>query len=54
MPFLKTLFKIALLAFAALGLNGCFDASADDSQIPWGRPAEFENRGPGMGPGSTY
>lgn len=53
----KNLTKIVLIALAALsilGFTGCFDASEDDSLIPWSRPADFENRGPGFGPGSTY
>ncbi|MEM7671702.1 MAG: hypothetical protein AAF212_00030 [Verrucomicrobiota bacterium] len=54
MAILKIIFRSALLALVALGFSGCFDASEDDSQIPWGRPADFESQGPGFGPGNTY
>ncbi len=38
-----------LLAAASLLLSGCFNASQDDQAVPWGRPASWENSGPGMG-----
>ncbi|MGJ3242076.1 MAG: hypothetical protein ACFE0O_03835 [Opitutales bacterium] len=40
---------LGLLLAASLLLTGCFTADQDDSQIPWGRPADFENQQPGLG-----
>jgi PBP1b-binding outer membrane lipoprotein LpoB len=40
---------LGLLLFGALLLSGCFTADVDDSQIPWGRPADFENQQPALG-----
>jgi len=44
----RTVFAIALAAFALLGLAACF-SDQQDSSIPWSRPADWENTIPGMG-----
>lgn len=39
------------LTFSTLLLSGCFNASEDDSEIPWTRPHSWEDNAPGMGGG---
>jgi len=47
---MKTRFFLFLtLSFATISLSGCFDRSVDEQSIPWGRPASWEDQGPGMG-----
>ena len=47
MKWLKINFLYVLLAVTVLLLSGCFNKHPDDSQIPWARPASWENSGPG-------
>ncbi len=39
----------AILLAAAFILGGCATHDPDDSSIPWNRPAQWEDRPPGMG-----
>lgn len=39
------------LILSSLALSGCFNASEDDSEIPWTRPHSWEDNVPGMGGG---
>jgi hypothetical protein len=43
-----------LLALLALAATGCTSRTAQDSSMPWSRPANWEGQIPGMGqtPGS--
>lgn len=45
----RRLVLATLLAGAGLLLSGCFNRSADEQSVPWGRPAEWEDNAPGMG-----
>jgi hypothetical protein len=45
---LKNLFALSLLAYGAL-LTGCATKTAEESTIPWSRPAAWEGGIPGMG-----
>jgi len=38
-----------LIATIALAVTGCTSKTANDSSIPWGRPANWEGQVPGMG-----
>lgn len=38
-----------LLLFGLMMTTGCFDASPDDQEIPWSRPADWEGGVPGIG-----
>ena len=42
---------LPLLALTALALSGCLNRTPDEQTMPWGRPASWENQGPGMGGG---
>lgn len=44
---MKKISIFALLALAALGLFGCADA--EDSDLPWAKPASWEGTPAGMG-----
>ncbi|MCG8525569.1 MAG: hypothetical protein MI748_04255 [Opitutales bacterium] len=37
-----------LLAILGLSLTGCLNKAADQSSIPWSRPASWENQVPGF------
>ena len=52
MPLRKKLVLVGLALaglIAALVSSGCSTKSADDSSIPWSRPASWEGGIPGMG-----
>lgn len=45
-------FKQVVLIGALLSLlsfSGCFNSTADEQTVPWGRPASWEGGAPGMG-----
>jgi hypothetical protein len=44
----KALFAL-LIATIALFATGCTTKTANDSSMPWGRPAGWEGQVPGMG-----
>jgi len=44
----KIILALLALSFAAI-LAGCQTRSAQDSTIPWSRPADWEGGIPGMG-----
>jgi hypothetical protein len=46
--FRKAFFATALLLYVLLGLAACSDP-AQESSMPWSRPADWENTIPGMG-----
>lgn len=49
------LFLVTSVALALFSLTGCFNASEDDSEIPWTRPQSWEDTAPGMGGrGNTF
>lgn len=49
MPSLRKALLVTLLSLLALaGLTGC-GPNAQDSSIPWSRPADWEGRIPGIG-----
>ncbi len=39
---------ISIFIAAVVTLSGCAKVNEDDSSIPWSRPADWENRAPGM------
>ncbi len=49
---MKILIKSILTSILAMGFsllfNGCAPTNPDASQMPWGQPAEWEQKGPGM------
>ena len=38
-----------LLLLVLLFETGCFNASPDDQELPWSRPADWEGGVPGLG-----
>tara|TARA_B100001093_G_scaffold367957_1_gene352880 strand:+ start:4466 stop:4645 length:180 start_codon:yes stop_codon:yes gene_type:complete len=44
---IQTFFLFLMILFAS-SLSGCFTATEDESSLPWGRPASWENSMPGM------
>jgi len=53
---IPSLLLTSALILAAFSLSGCFNASEDESEIPWTRPHSWENTAPGMGgqQGNTF
>lgn len=48
---IQRIFLILALAFVTLAFSGCFDASVDEQNVPWSRPADWEGGTPGFGTG---
>jgi hypothetical protein len=45
----RRLLLLALAALTSIATIGCQRRDPADSSIPWGRPAAWEDRVPGMG-----
>ena len=43
------LFFISLLSLSLIAVSGCFNASPEDQELPWSRPADWESGVPGLG-----
>jgi hypothetical protein len=54
MQSIKTLLLTALLVSIGALISGCSMQTAQDSSIPWNRPADWEGQIPGMGTGNTH
>ena len=49
----QLLLLASILTALCLLLSGCGTANPEDTQIPWSRPAPWENSAPGFG-GPSY
>ncbi|MEO0508753.1 MAG: hypothetical protein AAF065_02700 [Verrucomicrobiota bacterium] len=39
---------VLAICTSTLGLAGCFNATPDDTAVPWSRPADWERGAPGF------
>ena len=49
MKFLRIISAVLMMAGTSTVFTGCATHDPDDSSIPWNRPAQWEDRPPGMG-----
>lgn len=45
---LKSILLLSLFTALSIGISGCAKVNQDENPIPWSRPADWENKAPGM------